>query len=57
MLILSPRHGGYHEEGWTYGIRQIEFTVQGDKSTVESWLHLEGGEERHRVKLDDAFGR
>lgn len=46
------RYGGYGDPAWGYGVRLFRF---GPRGGVDTWIRLEEGEVRARVRLDTAF--
>ncbi|TFK95998.1 Metallo-dependent phosphatase-like protein [Pterulicium gracile] len=50
-------YGGYTRDSWGHGVRQVLFTMEGNNVDVESWIWVQGGEERARVKLNVNYGK
>ncbi|KAF5354531.1 hypothetical protein D9758_011240 [Tetrapyrgos nigripes] len=44
-------YGGYTQDGWGYGVRNLVFKSTKPDTTVDTWIRLEGGEEKARVVL------
>jgi hypothetical protein len=55
--ITFSRYGGYGQPGWGYGVRNIIFSSPDPKVPPETWIRLEDGTIRARIKLDDNYGR
>ncbi|CAL1709282.1 unnamed protein product [Somion occarium] len=48
-------YGGYSGTGWGHGVRNIVFTSPDPKEGLDTWIRLEDGETRARVKLDASY--
>ena len=48
-------YGGYSSDGWDYGVRNIVFSTPDPSVGPESWIRLEHGQTRARVRLDKNY--
>lgn len=51
----SCSYGGYSSDGWGHGVRNIVFSTPYPSVGPESWIRLEHGETRARVRLDENY--
>ncbi|KAI0077617.1 Metallo-dependent phosphatase [Panus rudis PR-1116 ss-1] len=48
-------YGGYSDSDWGHGVRNVVFSSPDPKVGLDTWIRLEDGETRARVKLDKNY--
>ncbi|KAF8877196.1 hypothetical protein BD779DRAFT_1558559 [Infundibulicybe gibba] len=57
ILAKFNRYGGYDDDGWGHGVRNIQFSSPNPQAGPETWIRLEDGETRARITLNQQYKR